>query len=273
MESKTEKVLKVLDKLYEKEKKYSSKDPALVKKYQKQYSNNFMFDAWKGVHPVLNVSIGDKYDWRKDDYWVFEKGEFENRWEYEFVFDHSQVIKDINEKLSKLKEAQEFDERKREREIKREWKANRLSNAPEPIQEFRKELFDATYRSLLSLKAYYAKYDTEKQARLAGESVSAYVHFEYATDEDLRREAKNDADAAILDLMNRVYEKAGEIVKCIDWTISKGRLNGIIEGTKGSVSVESVFAGGYNIQRPHVRTLVKPIVRVNAKVRLYDSKF
>lgn len=38
MESKTEKILKVLDKLYEKEKKYSSKDPALVKKYQKQYS-------------------------------------------------------------------------------------------------------------------------------------------------------------------------------------------------------------------------------------------
>lgn len=73
MESKTEKVLKVLDKLYEKEKKYSSKDPALVKKYQKQYSNNFMFDAWKGVHPVLNVSIGDKYDWRKNDYWVFER--------------------------------------------------------------------------------------------------------------------------------------------------------------------------------------------------------
>lgn len=35
MESKTEKILKVLDKLYEKEKKYSSKDPALVKKYQK----------------------------------------------------------------------------------------------------------------------------------------------------------------------------------------------------------------------------------------------
>lgn len=65
MESKTEKILKVLDKLYEKEKKYSSKDPALVKKYQKQYSDNFMFDAWKGVHPVLNVSIGDKYDWRK----------------------------------------------------------------------------------------------------------------------------------------------------------------------------------------------------------------
>ena len=32
MESKTEKVLKVLDKLYEKEKKYSSKDPALAKR-------------------------------------------------------------------------------------------------------------------------------------------------------------------------------------------------------------------------------------------------
>lgn len=68
-----------------------------------------MFDAWKGVHPVLSVSIGDKYDWRKNDYWV--------------------------------------------------------------------------------------------------------------------------------------YEKAGEIVKCIDWTISKGRLNGIIEGTKGSVFCGKYFCG------------------------------
>lgn len=269
MESKTEKVLKVLDKLYEKEKKYSSKDPALVKKYQKQYSDNFMFDAWKGVHPVLNVSIGDKYDWRKNDYWVFEKGEFENRWEYEFVFDHSQIIKDINEKLSKLKEAQEFDERKKEREIRKAWKDNRLNDAPEPIQQFREELTEAGYKNLLSIKAYYSKFRSEQQARLAGESVSAYVHFRYATDEDLRREAKNDADAAILDLMNRVYEKAGEIVKCINWSINKGRLNGVIQGTKGSVSVESVFAGGYNIQRLHVRTLVKPIVQVNAKARLY----
>lgn len=64
-----------------------------------------------------------------------------------------------------------------------------------------------------------------------------------------------------------------KIVKCINWSINKGRLNGVIQGTKASVSVESVFAGGYNIQRLHVRTLVKPIVQVNAKVRLYASKF
>lgn len=271
MESKTEKVLKVLDKLYEKEKKYSSKDPALVKKYQKEWSDNFLFDNWKDVHPVLNIEIGD--DWRKDPEYVFEKGAFENRWEYEFVFDHAQVIRDINEKLSKLKEAQEFDERKKEREIRKAWKDNRLNDAPEPIQQFREELTEAGYKNLLSIKAYYSKFRSEQQARLAGESVSAYVHFRYATDDDLRREAKNSADAAILNLMNRVYEKAGEIVKCINWSINKGRLNGVIQGTKASVSVESVFAGGYNIQRLHVRTLVKPIVQVNAKVRLYDSKF
>lgn len=77
-----------------------------------------------------------------------------------------------------------------------------------------------------------------------------------------RCNAELDKDTNVLywDLVNRITDKVGEIIDASNLSIgAKGNLNGIVKGTEGSVVVETIPAGGYNIQRFHYRTLVKPI--------------
>lgn len=83
------------------------------------------------------------------------------------------------------------------------------------------------------------------------------------TDDEIHATNVKNARAEVLDLYNRVKEITGEIV---DWShirLTYGNsfpvLNGWVKGKDGSANVESVRAGGYNIQRLHIRTLVHRI--------------
>jgi hypothetical protein len=71
-----------------------------------------------------------------------------------------------------------------------------------------------------------------------------------------------DARAFVLDLLNRTKEITGEITSWAGVHLTVGTngfpvLNGYVEGKEGRALVESIYAGGYNIQRLHVRVLVK----------------
>lgn len=70
---------------------------------------------------------------------------------------------------------------------------------------------------------------------------------------------ENSAEFLIIDLYNRIHAITGDV---IDWTgicYKEGSFNGIVYGKLGNVKVDSIYAGGYNIQRLHVRVLVKEI--------------
>lgn len=73
----------------------------------------------------------------------------------------------------------------------------------------------------------------------------------------LDKEEKN----KILDLINRVSAVVGDITDASNLRVGEkdGELNGIVEGTKGKCYVETIGAGGYNIQKFHYRVLVKPL--------------
>ena len=66
-----------------------------------------------------------------------------------------------------------------------------------------------------------------------------------------------EADCKKADIIDRCNDKAGGIDE-VEWTYigPDGRINGIISGPKGRLSIKSIFAGGYNIQCLHVRVLV-----------------
>ena len=69
-------------------------------------------------------------------------------------------------------------------------------------------------------------------------------------------------DQLIVNLLDRVIEKTGTIVDASGLVVTAGNngyavINGCIKGENGSCVVESISAGGYNIQRYHIRTLVK----------------
>lgn len=83
------------------------------------------------------------------------------------------------------------------------------------------------------------------------------------TDTEIHQTNVKNARAEVLDLYNRVKEITGEIT---DWShirLTNGNsfpvLNGWVTGKEGRANVESVLAGGYNIQRLHIRTLVHRI--------------
>lgn len=59
--------------------------------------------------------------------------------------------------------------------------------------------------------------------------------------------------------ITRVESKVGKIIDA-DLSIGfDGNLNGLVEGSKGKAYVETVAAGGYNVQSYHYRVLVKPL--------------
>ena len=88
--------------------------------------------------------------------------------------------------------------------------------------------------------------------------------FRNKTDDQIHDANVRDAKALILDLYYRVKDITGEVT---DWSgihATQGNggftvLNGIVIGKEGRAEVESILAGGYNIQRLHVRVLVKSL--------------
>ena len=85
--------------------------------------------------------------------------------------------------------------------------------------------------------------------------------FMQTTAEETHKTNVKDARLFIIDLLNRVKDITGEVT---DWsyiTLTYGNtfpvLNGYVEGKEGRAVVESILAGGYNIQRLHIRTLVR----------------
>lgn len=83
----------------------------------------------------------------------------------------------------------------------------------------------------------------------------------YSTDEQIHKANMQDAKELIINLYHRIRHITGEVT---DWsgiyatvgTWGGTVLNGKVVGKEGIATVESIYAGGYNIQRLHVRVLV-----------------
>ncbi len=77
-----------------------------------------------------------------------------------------------------------------------------------------------------------------------------------ALDKELEKEKNN----KLLDLMNRVTAITGTIIDATNLKINaKGDIDGVIYGEKGNCKVNTIGAGGYNVQCFHYRVLVKKI--------------
>lgn len=85
----------------------------------------------------------------------------------------------------------------------------------------------------------------------------------YKSEEEIKAENKKAGENLILDLLKRVTKITGPVVDWNNLFVTQGNmgavLNGFVIGEDGKAMVESILAGGYNIQRLHVRVLVKPI--------------
>lgn len=96
-----------------------------------------------------------------------------------------------------------------------------------------------------------------------GQSIQYARSFWGMTDEQIHEDNLKSGKSLILDLLKRVTKITGPVRDWKGLELTRGNmgsvLNGVVIGEDGKARVESILAGGYNIQRLHVRTLVKPI--------------
>ena len=67
---------------------------------------------------------------------------------------------------------------------------------------------------------------------------------------------KKESDRKKKNLLKRIEKRTGEITKASLNIGANSELNGIIEGNKGKIKIETIYAGGYNIQCLHFRMLI-----------------
>ena len=92
----------------------------------------------------------------------------------------------------------------------------------------------------------------------------ADVLFKSKSDEQIHDDNVQAAENLIIDLIYRVRKITGEITDWSNIRASAGTggftvLNGTVIGKEGIACVESITAGGYNIQRLHIRVLVHSV--------------
>lgn len=134
---------------------------------------------------------------------------------------------------------------------------------PEEFKELKTNLVEEWTRYDLNRKANLrAKYNELGYKEFMKQYKWAGYDFMRKTEEEIRKDNNRTADALILNLWNRVNEKVGDPTG-YDLHLENGNsiegiaLNGTVVGTEGTARVESILAGGYNIQRLHIRVLVK----------------
>ena len=81
------------------------------------------------------------------------------------------------------------------------------------------------------------------------------------SDEDIHKYNEVDAEILVRQLISKTKSVTGDIVKLEGIDIAPGNkgvsLNGRVIGKKGQCDVESIIAGGYNIQKEHIRVILK----------------
>jgi len=72
----------------------------------------------------------------------------------------------------------------------------------------------------------------------------------------LAAEVAKEAERRIRDFLAKITEITGPVER-FNLHIHAGEINGSVKGSKAIVRVNTISAGGYNIQRFHYRTLIK----------------
>lgn len=139
-----------------------------------------------------------------------------------------------------------------------------------------RELPDVLKGLQTELVERWDRWDTERRDRIKADYYSMgwkefsrhYTHADAElkgkSDEQIHESNLQAAENLIIDLIYRVRKITGEIT---DWSNIRATagtggftvLNGLVIGKEGRASIESITAGGYNIQRLHIRVLVHSV--------------
>ena len=138
---------------------------------------------------------------------------------------------------------------------------------PEVLQILKNQLIENWNEYDLNRKALAKKRRDEIRAdkvkypaRMADYYLSkSDINILYKSDNEIKNENEKKANFTVAKLYYQVKEKVGNIYGWDYIRLQNHLLSGQVHGDKGSVYVETIYAGGYNIQKLHFRTLIKSI--------------
>lgn len=152
--------------------------------------------------------------------------------EFNCLYTLCNVLEDIRGSYKKLEEAQKVVSNWHEKVITEKAKNDFAASAPQVIIDFVNAWGELAFEWMMA---------NEKKPN----------------EESIRKLIENEKQIKIIQLTTRVTDVVGNITDASQLDIGeKGDLIGIIKGEKGSVEVETISAGGWNIQRFHYRTIV-----------------
>lgn len=207
------------------------------------------------------LKVVTDHGWNPEDRYC-KHGTPEHNEAYWAICDYETKVEDIKNATEKLED---------KIRILNNWK-ERLEVAEAKEQKFLTEVPEAMKEMMNELVLRWDQYDLEEKEFLHHkydelgytEFVKKYGYrkynfMRYETKESIHKANVRNAEAYVIDLYNRVHLITGEVT---DWSgiyCAGVALNGYVKGQLGAVKIETILAGGYNIQRLHCRTLVHEV--------------
>lgn len=140
----------------------------------------------------------------------------------------------------------------------------------ESIKNAQREYYDLCDKERKAIREHGR--DSEEAKALAKEAryiVESYSYFEWnelcrLDDDEIHEKNVRAGKSLVIDLYNRVAEIVGKFENADNLKVTRGNkniavINGTVEGNGRIAKVQSIGAGGYNIQRFHIRTLVHEV--------------
>lgn len=220
------------------EKKYKALEKLGVNNPETRNADEFKNDPNKELYYEIHSLYWDiknlKDDIRRNKDEIEEKKNTLNKYELQLVGEIEKENIFISEIPEQFKTLQD--------ELVKEW--NKWDF--ERKENLKAEYKELGYREFMK-KHTYREYD-----------------FMSISNEKINEQNEKDAKYMIIDLYNRVKDITGEVKSWDDVRVQAGAqfnavLNGTVVGKEGVARIESILAGGYNIQKLHVRVLVKEL--------------
>lgn len=198
------------------------------------------------VEIIDNMYIANKEDIKKNGAW----------------FDLLRAKDDLAETKSKIERCEKrLAEKKAEYDKVKEEEAEDfvdINEIPKALLEAKDYLVETWVAWDIAERDRIKKLRAELSYKEFRDKVKYSHEMEYTkSDEEFRKQEEKEAEIWLLDLYRRVRDITGTVTDASGIRWGGKCLDGIIKGEKGTAVVETIVAGGWNIQRLHLRTLVK----------------
>lgn len=176
-------------------------------------------------------------------------------------------------------EAYKLEEKRFNNQMSLESAIDKREDNKKTVSNWKKRLVEAEYQEavirnlpqilkimVIDLTDIWTKQDMENNAFILNDYAENKANYKnnykkimeaQMSEEDVRKDNQKTAQNFVIDLQNRAMAKAGYITSWENVRMSGHCLNGTVTGDKGTATIETIGAGGYNIQRYHLRAIVR----------------